>query len=82
MSSKWNEVGDLLGVESSRQEGIDMRHRGKVQLCCRDILLDWLEMEQPLYMANWEGLLTLLKDLRLNRLAKTLKQALDCIREI
>ena len=80
MSSKWHDVGDLLEVGSSRQEGIHM-HRGRdVRLCCRDVLEDWLQTEKPSYPTNWEGLLLLLKDLELNDVAKNLKEALDFIR--
>ena len=78
ISSRWHEVGDLLKVEFSRQEGIDFHRRGDVRLCCRDVFVDWLEMEEPSYPTNWEGLLLLLEDLELNKVAKTLKEALDC----
>ena len=81
MSSRWRDVGDLLGVASSRLEGIHTQHMGEVKQCCRSVLLDWLEMEEKSYPASWEGLLVLLKDMQLNNLAKKLNEALDCYKE-
>jgi len=76
MSSKWHVVGDLLGVDSSRLKSISMNHRGDVEQCCREVLLDWLQMEEPSYSRNWEGLIELLIDLELNNVAKKLNEAL------
>ena len=81
MSSRWRDVGDLLEVESSHMEGIHMHRGGDVRLCCRDVFVDWLQMKEPSYPANWEGLLLLLEDLELNKVAKTLKEALDFIKK-
>ena len=81
MSSRWHEVGDLLGVATSRQDGIHTQRMGDVRLCCRDIFLDWLQMEEKSYPASWEGLLVLLEDLQLNNLAKKLNEALDCYKK-
>ena len=80
MSSRWRDVGDLLEVEFSRQEGIHMHRGGDVRLCCREVLADWLQMEEPSYPTNWEGLLLLLEDLELNKVAKTLKGALHFVK--
>ena len=77
LSSRWRDVGDLLGVDSSRQDGIHAQRMGDVRLCCRDILLDWLQMEDKSYPPSWEGLLVLLEDLELNNVAKKLNEALD-----
>ena len=79
ISSRWREVGDLLGVDSSRQDSIHMDCGRDVKLCCRAVLLDWLQMEEPSYPTNWEGLLVLLEDLELHNIAKKLKEALNCI---
>ena len=81
MSSRWRDVGDLLEVEFNRQEGIHMHRGGDVRLCCRDVLEDWLQMEEPSYPSNWEGLLLLFKDLELNKMATKLKIALDFIKK-
>ena len=81
MSSRWRDVGDLLEVESSHMEGMDTHHRGDVRLCCRNVLVDWMQMEEPSYPTNWEGLLLLLEDLELNQMAKKLKIALDFIKK-
>ena len=80
MSSRWRDVGDLLEVEFTRQEGIDTYRRGDVRLCCRDVFVDWLQMEEPSYQTNWEGLLLLLEDLELTKMAKKLKEALIFIK--
>ena len=80
MSSKWRDVGDLLEIDSSRLDCIHAHRMGDVRLCCRDILLDWLQMEDNSYPASWEGLLVLLEDLELNNVAKKLNEALDCFK--
>jgi len=79
MSPKWCDVGDLLGVDSSCLKAIHLPRMGDVEQCCRDVLQDWLQMEEPSYLVNWEGLLELLKDLKLNNVAKKLKDALHCM---
>ena len=80
MSSKWRDVGDLLEIDSCRLDCIHAHRMGDVRLCCRDILLDWLQMEDNSYPASWEGLLVLLEDLELNNVAKKLNEALDCFK--
>jgi len=79
ISPKWREVGDLLGVDSSRLDGIHMHRGGDVQLCCRDVLLEWLQMKETSYSVNWEGFLVLLKDIELNSTAMKLQEALTYI---
>ena len=81
MTSKWRDVGDLLEVESSRQEEIDIRHRGDMRMCCRDVFVEWLQMETPCYPTSWEGVLDLLEDLELNKVANKLKEALEFIKK-
>jgi len=42
MSSKWRDVGDLLGVHSRRLEVIHKNVGGDLYQSCQEVLLEWL----------------------------------------
>ena len=76
LSTKWRDVGDLLGL-TSRLKGIEEQRHCDARLCCRDILLDWLQMDDgSSYPVNWDGMLSLLEDMELSATAKKLQGAL------
>ena len=76
ISSRWTEVGDLLGLSSARLEGIEEHRLRNVRSCCRDVLHDWIQDNQGFYPVSWEGLICLLKGMKLAILAKELENAL------
>ena len=76
LSDRWVEVGDLLGLSSSRLGGIKEQNQGNAEMCCREVLLDWLKMDKCSYPVNWAGMLRLLKNVKLSALAVTLQRAL------
>ena len=72
----WEKAGDLLGLTIECLKGIDMHRRGDVDMCCRDVLVDWLHENQCGYPATWVGVVQLLEDMELSAAAQQLKQAL------
>ena len=76
LSDRWQDVGDLLGLPSSRLGGIKQQNQGNAEMCCREVLLDWLKMDKCSYPVNWAGMLCLLKNVKLSALAVTLQGAL------
>ena len=54
-----------------------MLHRCDARMCCRDVFLDWLKMDGGSYSVNWDGMLCLLKDMKLSALARILQEALE-----
>ena len=77
LSARWQEVGDLLELSPSRLDGIEVQRRCDARMCCRDVLLDWLKMDEGSYSVNWDGMLCLLKDMKLSALARILQEALE-----
>ena len=77
LCSKWRDAGILLGVSSGRLNGIFTYRLGDLQLCCSDVLLEWLQKaEMSSYSASWDGLLDLLEDLELIDVATKLRMAI------
>ena len=76
ISSRWTEVGDLLGLSPARLEAIEVDRLRMSRSCCRDVLHDWIQDNQGPYPVSWVGLICLLTDMKLTILAKDLKCAL------
>ena len=70
ISSRWTQVGDLLGLSPARLQGIEKHRLRDARSCCRDVLHDWIHDNQSSYPVSWEGLICLLKDMKLTVLAK------------
>ena len=70
ISSRWTEAGDLLGLSPAHLDGIEEHRLRDARLCCRDVLQDWIQDNQGSYPVSWEGLICLLKDMKLIVLAK------------
>ena len=77
LSARWQEAGDLLGLSPSRLVGIEVQRHCDARMCCREVLLDWLKMDGGSYSVNWDGMLCLLKDIKLSALARILQEALE-----
>ena len=76
ISSRWTEAGDLLGLSPARLKGIEVYQLRDARSCCRDVLQDWIHDNQGSYPVSWEGLMCLLKDMKLTVVAKELENAL------
>ena len=79
ISSRWTEAGDLLGLSPARLKGIEVYQLRDARSCCRDVLQDWIQDNQGCYPVSWEGLMCLLKDMKLTVVAKELENALRTI---
>ena len=67
----------MLELSPSPLDGIEVQHRCDARMCCRDVFLDWLKMDGGSYSVNWDGMLCLLKDMKLSALARILQEALE-----
>ena len=76
ISSRWTEAGDLLGLSPARLKGIEVYQLRDARSCCRDVLQDWIQDNPGSYPVNWEGLISLLKDMKLTVLANELENTL------
>ena len=77
ISSRWTEVGDLLGLSPARLEGIQENRLKNNRSCCRDVLHDWIHDNQGSYPVSWEGFICLLMDMKLFVLAKEVQSELS-----
>lgn len=75
--AKWELMGDLIGLSPGQLDAIktDYDCRG-VEVCCRQVFLEWLQHEEGEYCATWQGLCELLEDMELSSIAKKLKEIL------
>ncbi len=73
MSPKWHDAGALLGLTTANLECISAKHREHCEECLKDVLQEWFRNDSPDYPATWGGLLSLLDDLKLHALAKSLQ---------
>ena len=64
------EAGDLLGLSPAYLEGIEVDRLRVSKLCCCDVLRDWIQDNKGSYSISWEGLICLLKDMKLTVLEK------------
>ena len=72
MARSWR----LAGTKPNCLVGIEVQRHCDARMCCREVLLDWLKMDGGSYSVNWEGMLCLLKNMKLSALAVTLQGAL------
>ena len=72
----WKEIGDLLGLHTSRIKAIE-KNRQEVEDCCRDVITDWLESDVLDYPATWKDFIVLLEDIDLNSLVERIKIAIQ-----
>ena len=79
ISSRWTEVGVLLGLSPARLEGIEEDRLRYARSCCREVLKHWIQDNQGSYPVSWEGLICLLTDMKLIVLAKEVQSELSCI---
>ena len=77
MAPKWKVAGSLLGLSAARLERIKRDQQGEIFECCQDVMQAWLvDGGTEDYPNEWEGVLELLKDLKLSDLANKLQEML------
>ena len=77
LAPKWKDLGDYLDINSDFLVILESRHRGDLLECCREVMKTWIEQRESVsYSPTWEGLYTLLKDLRRDDVANDLMKAI------
>ena len=77
ISSRWRDIGELIGLSVPTLTSIATEHRDKPLGCCRAVLDHWLENPPTEYPLNWEKLIELLKDCKLGQVVSELQSVLS-----
>ena len=75
LSPKWSDISDLLGFSSALTQQIELNYH-RVQDRCKEVMRLWLSSEEGAYRysTTWEGLIELLEDIELSRLASDIQE--------
>ena len=79
LSSVWQEISDLLQLNWFTRDAIETKNHGDPKKCIRDVMEKWLNEGKSLttnYANTWNGLCSLLEDVRLCTVCGRLKDAL------
>ena len=74
ISYKWREIGEIVGMSHSVLETTMEKKNNDPKECCRAVLSQWLSNPPPDYPATWQGLIELLKDSQLCKVASDLNE--------
>ena len=77
VADKWRFIGKLVGLQPSLLNSLSTKHHNDDIECCTAVLDKWLENPPSGYPATWEGLIELLEDCKLPKVADKLKQVLS-----
>ena len=77
ISHKWRTIGELLNLPFPKLQSLATEHRDKPEECCRAVLGYWLENSPPNYPTTWQGLMELLEDSKLRKVATQLEIILN-----
>ena len=77
ISSRWRDIGELIGLSVSALRNIATEHHSKPLECCRAVLDHWLENPPTEYPLTWEKLIELLKDCKLGQVVSELQSVLS-----
>ena len=77
ISSKWRDIGDLVGLSFQQLECMAKEYRDKHMDCCRAVLGHWLDNPPEDYPMTWRGLIELLEDCQLGQVVSELKNVLS-----
>ena len=78
VSSKWRKFGHLLGISAKELGEINKLCQNNAEKCLEKVVEKWLKVEVlNIYEKTWEGLHELLCDIKLFKVAKDLREALD-----
>ena len=76
ISHKWRTIGILLGLTYSKLQSLDHEYRDPFE-SCQAVLDLWLDNPPPDYPATWQGLVDLLEDSKLDKVATELRTVLS-----
>ena len=77
ISSKWRDIGELVGLLFQQLACMAKEHRDSHMDCCRAVLGHWLDDPPEEYPTTWRGLFELLEDCRLGQVVSELKNVLS-----
>ena len=76
-SHKWKDIVSLISDDPNRISVLEQQHRGNVEDCLRQALIDdFINQKPEEYSHDWRGLIELLKDVDLPVLAENVTYAL------
>ena len=75
VAGEWEKMATLFGYDDKQ---IKKNNVGDSEGCCREVLKKWLAGGAPGYPPTWNGLIEVVKDMRMIRVAKTIEIALFC----
>ena len=79
MAPKWKRVGRMLNFSEANIDSIGTTNRGEPDVCCEELLSQWLQGHNNANDSRpktWETLLELMRDARLGELAEKIKTIL------
>ena len=79
LSSIWQEISDLLQLDGFTRDAIETKNHGDPKKCIRDVIEKWLNEGKALttnYANTWNGLCSLLEDVKFSTVCGKLKDAL------
>lgn len=74
VSSVWDEMGILLGIEPDILSGWKQECQGKADSCWNKVMAYWIHNGSDYYPATWDGLFVLLRDSKRSTIAEELKR--------
>ena len=76
-SHKWKDIVSLISDDPNRISVLEHQHRGNVEDCLRQALIDdFINQKPEEYSHDWSGLIELLEDVNLTALAEKVKHTL------
>ena len=72
----WRDIGDLLGISLEEQDSLSAKQEKDAAKCCRAVLDKWMKAPPDDYPVSGKGLIELLKDAQLDKVASELKPVL------
>ena len=81
LATVWIQVSDLIGLDMYTRMGIEQRHPTNHVLCVQLAIEEWIKnmSKYTAYSCTWNGIYTLLTDLKISAEAKRLKEALEAV---
>lgn len=73
ISTKWKDIGTLIGLLPSKLEVISKQNGPDSVECCRAVLNLWVENHTERYSFTWDGLIELLEDIGMTTAASDLQ---------
>ena len=80
ISWKWQDLGIMIGLESTQLDVYDFENQGNPTECCERVLTEWLYGQDGTrgdYPVTWNGLRELLQDVEISEVAERFMEALQ-----